>query len=205
MTQKGRVSPFGDPRIKGCSPLPAAFRSVPRPSSPLSAKASTKCPYALDPKPAAACRDKSPARPRASIRHSALHLPAWPTPAGPMPRTQKPHGREPPPSASRIPIHNVKDQRPGIRHQGSEDPAPGPTPPDNREQESPRPIPDPWHLSSPGGADRSRTGDPLLAKQALSQLSYGPKTRCQMTEVRDQRPLIPDPCHLTSGGGPGKI
>jgi hypothetical protein len=51
MTQKGRVSPFGDPRIKGCSPLPAAFRSVPRPSSPLSAKASTKCPYALDPKP----------------------------------------------------------------------------------------------------------------------------------------------------------
>ncbi|SRR5579885_1960294 len=123
MTQKGRVSPFGDPRIKGCSPLPAAFRSVPRPSSPLSAKASTKCPYALDPKPAAACRDKSPARPRASIRHSALHLPAWPTPAAPCPRTQKPHGREPPPSASRIPIHNVKDQRPGIGGQRTE-PAP---------------------------------------------------------------------------------
>ena len=27
-----------------------------------------------------------------------------------------------------------------------------------------------------GGADRDRTGDPLLAKQVLSQLSYGPKT-----------------------------
>jgi hypothetical protein len=26
-----------------------------------------------------------------------------------------------------------------------------------------------------GGADRDRTGDPLLAKQVLSQLSYGPK------------------------------
>ena len=25
-----------------------------------------------------------------------------------------------------------------------------------------------------GGADRDRTGDPLLAKQALSQLSYSP-------------------------------
>ena len=25
------------------------------------------------------------------------------------------------------------------------------------------------------GASRARTGDPLLAKQALSQLSYGPK------------------------------
>ena len=26
-----------------------------------------------------------------------------------------------------------------------------------------------------GGADRDRTGDPLLAKQVLSQLSYSPK------------------------------
>ena len=47
MTLSGRVSPFGNPRITGCSPLPAAYRSVPRPSSPLSAKASTKCPYTL--------------------------------------------------------------------------------------------------------------------------------------------------------------
>jgi hypothetical protein len=44
----GRVSPFGYPRIKVCSRLPMAFRSVPRPSSPLSAKASTRCPFALD-------------------------------------------------------------------------------------------------------------------------------------------------------------
>ena len=28
--------------------------------------------------------------------------------------------------------------------------------------------------SEPGGANRDRTGDLLLAKQALSQLSYGP-------------------------------
>ena len=39
------VSPFGYPWIKGCSPLPMAFRSVPRPSSPPGAKASTECPY----------------------------------------------------------------------------------------------------------------------------------------------------------------
>ena len=39
----GRVSPFGDLRIKACSRLPEAFRSVLRPSSPLSAKASTRC------------------------------------------------------------------------------------------------------------------------------------------------------------------
>ena len=39
-----RVSPFGHPRIKACLPLPEAFRSLPRPSSPSRAKASTNCP-----------------------------------------------------------------------------------------------------------------------------------------------------------------
>ena len=39
------VSPFRNPRIKGYSHLPVAYRSVLRLSSPLSAKASTKCPY----------------------------------------------------------------------------------------------------------------------------------------------------------------
>jgi hypothetical protein len=41
----GRVAPFGHPRIKACSRLPMAYRSVPRPSSPPGAKASTECPY----------------------------------------------------------------------------------------------------------------------------------------------------------------
>ena len=43
-TPKGWVAPFGHPRIKACSRLPMAFRSVPRPSSPPGAKASTECP-----------------------------------------------------------------------------------------------------------------------------------------------------------------
>ena len=43
-TPKGWVSPFGNPRINACSRLPAAYRSVPRPSSPPGTKASTKCP-----------------------------------------------------------------------------------------------------------------------------------------------------------------
>ena len=38
------VAPFGDPWIKAYSQLPTAFRSVSRPSSPVHAKASTKCP-----------------------------------------------------------------------------------------------------------------------------------------------------------------
>ena len=36
-----RVSPFGHPRINACTRLPEAYRSVPRPSSALDAKAST--------------------------------------------------------------------------------------------------------------------------------------------------------------------
>lgn len=39
-----RVAPFGDPRFSGCLLLPAAFRSLPRPSSAISAKASPACP-----------------------------------------------------------------------------------------------------------------------------------------------------------------
>ena len=39
--QVERVSPFGYPRINACTRLPEAYRSVPRPSSALGAKAST--------------------------------------------------------------------------------------------------------------------------------------------------------------------
>jgi hypothetical protein len=45
----GWVSPFGNPRIKACLPLPEAYRSLPRPSSPADAKASIACPLYLDP------------------------------------------------------------------------------------------------------------------------------------------------------------
>ena len=38
----GWVSPFGNLRINDRSHLPEAYRSVPRPSSPLGAKASTE-------------------------------------------------------------------------------------------------------------------------------------------------------------------
>jgi hypothetical protein len=59
----GWVAPFGDPRIKACSRLPGACRSVPRPSSPLGAKASTRCP--CFPRPTPATTAPRPAKGRA--------------------------------------------------------------------------------------------------------------------------------------------
>ena len=43
-----RVTPFGNLRIKAHVPLPEAYRSLSRPSSPVGTKASTVCPLKLD-------------------------------------------------------------------------------------------------------------------------------------------------------------
>ncbi len=40
------------------------------------------------------------------------------------------------------------------------------------------------HPINSGGADRDRTGDLLLAKQALSRLSYSPRLGCQAPETQ---------------------
>jgi hypothetical protein len=44
-----RVAPFGHLGITACVPLPRAYRSLPRPSSPLCAQASPTCFRSLDP------------------------------------------------------------------------------------------------------------------------------------------------------------
>ena len=44
-------------------------------------------------------------------------------------------------------------------------------------------------VSPPGGARRDRTDDLLLAKQALSQLSYGPSSGTG-SEVSDQKLVL---------------
>jgi hypothetical protein len=56
----GWVSPFGHPRINDRSHLPAAFRSVPRPSSPLGAKASTERSYRAQYTTNARTQDQAP-------------------------------------------------------------------------------------------------------------------------------------------------
>ncbi len=79
----GWVAPFGDPGITDRSHLPRAFRSVPRPSSPLSAKASTRCPcFALD-------HRRLPARRRPDNRRAQGQNPQRPKP----PKGQNPAPR----------------------------------------------------------------------------------------------------------------
>ena len=64
----GWVAPFGDPGINDRSHLPRAFRSVPRPSSPLSAKASTRCPSFTRSMKTAAYRGKTPLARRPHVK-----------------------------------------------------------------------------------------------------------------------------------------
>lgn len=65
------VSPFGNRRISACSQLPDAYRSVPRPSSPVHAKASTKCSYLTLESPHHQRQRWAPDRNPNTTRHSA--------------------------------------------------------------------------------------------------------------------------------------
>jgi hypothetical protein len=91
---KGWVAPFGDLGITGRSPLPRAFRSVPRPSSPLGAKASTRCPSRARPRPAPKPRQARPENRCASIAPTGATGPG--VTAYPCPGTT-----EPPPAVPR--------------------------------------------------------------------------------------------------------
>ena len=66
------VAPFGDPRVIGYVPLTAAYRSLSRPSSASSAKASTVCPYhlLLD----GSVHTYTPAASRSPVRSDAIFL-----------------------------------------------------------------------------------------------------------------------------------
>ena len=58
------------------------------------------------------------------------------------------------------------------------------------------PLPD--EEPGTGGANRDRTGDLLLAKQALSQLSYGPESVWWVWVDLNHRPHAYQACALTN-------
>ena len=66
----GRVSPFGDLRVKGHLHLTEAYRSLSRPSSPADAKASPVCPCLLPKSPSS--RRKLPSGANTNSRFQAL-------------------------------------------------------------------------------------------------------------------------------------
>ena len=115
----------------------------------------------------------------------------------PAPSTMKATGavasRKTPPTASHTFLSTMSKIETNLR------PLSGSRPAIDRQLAIPSNSPNSLALSSPivGGADRIRTGDPLLAKQVLSQLSYSPiqipGLRCQVSAL-----LMPDPCQLAS-------
>jgi hypothetical protein len=213
-TPKGWVAPFGHPRINACSRLPVAFRSVPRPSSPPGAKASTECPsLARDMPPdidpgvstmhrnhpqRSSTKKRSPTARQSLLiadhscsAHNSRHLNVCLL-AGGRPVKDNASGQtceQVRPETHQNLIHPDKDRRLDLRHQRHR----------NsilrilrsrtvqcqsfsllRDTLSPFRRPSRHHnprSRTGGGGDRTRTDDPLLAKQVLSQLSYTPQSR----------------------------
>ena len=166
-TPKGWVSPFGHPRINDRSHLPAAFRSVPRPSSPPGAKASTECPsFTPTPPPARRTQPhpkKAPPIPRdqsdADITKYANHSPQASNPAHARPNTRRLHTPDPD-----SPCQTTRTTPKGLSAQQAGFPDPNGT-----QAEQPQRRSTHQHQTKLSGDDRIRTDDPLLAKQVLSR------------------------------------
>ena len=169
--------------------------------------------------PSAAHREQTPRARQPSLASTTQHsfYPPGHPPAPPRASQTpipgaKPMTRPPPQTASRIPIHNVKDQRTEITGRRTEEYPTAPRPRPNSHSLGPRRTETREHrrraegtalllfsdlgalsscLPAPGGADRDRTGDLLLAKQALSQLSYTPVPGTSSQEPETSDPLAP--------------
>ena len=105
--------------------------------------------------------------------------------------TLKPSLREPMP---RIGRSDAQD-RSAIRCPGSEDPMPRIAPRSDAGDFSipDRQLPTPERRRSPGGGERIRTADPLLAKQVLSQLSYAPGSADRNRRTANRRSVARRP------------
>ena len=168
-----RVSPFGNPRIKACSRLPGAYRGKPRPSSPAGAKASIVCPYTLD-----RIRDRNPGR-RCNFYPElcCCQRTSRGRTRGSGPRRLR--GGEPLPVARGEPVVGVPGVEPGTSslsgtRSNQLSYTPGATRPAAAATDSHQPQTT-SHQPETGGGNRDRTGDLMLAKHVLYQLSYAPK------------------------------
>ena len=218
---KGWVAPFGDLGITGRSPLPRAFRSVPRPSSPLGAKASTRCPSRARPRPAPRPRLRGQRQSqRSEIRPAGLPCTLL-CPPEPM-RQHRPY--QGCPGVSAYPCPGTTD--PPRKTRGSE--AASPVMPASRSrlasrcQNVSRPTP-PCRARAPISSVRAAPGTAApsprshprllvglgrferptsrLSGVRSNQLSYRPGCRGQRSEIRrhPRQNLLSDLCSLSSG------
>ena len=134
--------------------LPAAFRTLQRPSSPVIAKASTTCTYSLDPITLSSALRQ--------IRHRQLAL-------VPPSRRLVSHRMR----VDTITTHALIPFRINTLYffQIFKELNSLPT---TVSRQSPT-LTGNWQITTDGGGERDRTDDLLLAKQALSQLSYTPR------------------------------
>ena len=216
-TACGWVAPFGDPGINDRSHLPRAFRSVPRPSSPLSAKASTRCPYfalerhtqrqgplQIQPPRTGGKHPRTTQMRQTLLSEDTSRIPGT-AQASQSRRTRSPATVTqlaslrlsiskcpgcPPRSHGKLSLHPSISTRPGRLATVSlrfSERRGAPT-----VGASPRQSRR-WRLAG-GGGERDRTDDLLLAKQVLSQLSYTPvaqKPARQAIRDRQRRPDRP--------------
>ena len=167
-----------------------AYRSVPRPSSPPGAKASTECPSLAREHGASKCAFHHAQKPSSvgmlpfiaeSCSLSTQQSPLNTRPIAEHPKTFGQTVRWERPETHQNLIHPDKDL-PSNLVQGTAPPfgdTYGVTVPKRNQQRrkhsllrDTRPV---NSITRGGGGDRTRTDDPLLAKQVLSQLSYTPK------------------------------
>lgn len=178
----GRVSPFGNPRIKICSQFPEAYRRVPRPSSPFGAKASTKCPLTLD-RSAVTHRGKPRIRDNSvktrlmSARTIVLDLTTG--------QTIDPADRD-----DTIFTMSKSSERAHFSKRRNRTPSRKKT---TLHSQFLAHVRSPKRYRETGGGERARTVDLLLAKQALSQLSYTPGPRTSGSIKQTFYPLFLSP------------
>ena len=183
----GWVSPFGHCRIKACCQLPDTFRRLPRPSSPLTAKASTVCALSLDhitPRRLSGCpyvqrvaRGYCMSQATVRLLASTTHLGSFKS----QDTCHIPNFQGTPSRLQRQTVSKVCAHLSRVVGLGGLEPPASPLSGVRSNHLSYRP-------GKSGGADRDRTDDPLLAKQVLSQLSYSPWPRpwsvpCCLTSV----------------------
>jgi hypothetical protein len=196
----GWVAPFGDPGITDRSHLPRAFRSVPRPSSPLSAKASTRCPcFALDhriavtgdaappprtgpnPVPASATAESGGLYEDTSLGQASGQ--ALLDPRGLSASVTSQLSLHPSINPTAVARGGVAQSSPNVGHALARQTG-------QHLAVQPRCTVGRQSSALGGGGERVRTDDLLLAKQALSQLSYtpAPGIRRQRSGIRMSDP-----------------